>query len=161
MLAVYLWIVGQLVFYATLTNLSKFQQHIPSASKLFFLAHIFGNICVAIFSNFVSFLSSLRYSSIVNVVLLVILILYPHSPYAPSVFFVFNFVATYTTQIMYLYIPQLFESQVRSTTVSYSKIPAKIILIFMPFLLGNSVPFLYSLFATLLGSTPIALYLLL
>lgn len=156
---IYLWIVNQLLFYNAVTNLEKMETQIRYATTLFFIAHIIANLCTGIFSNYLGIDKTIIYFSYLTVILLVILIFFPklHDYIGMLVFFLFNLFSRCLGQTVYLFIPTLFESQVRATAGSYTKIPAKIILVISPFFILN-VTYLYTFFALLVGFVPLILF---
>lgn len=164
LLSIYFWSVDQLLFYETLINLDKFEESIKHASNIFFLSHMIANIIIPILINYLglrSCLSKLSYLSLMSLILLVI-IKQSFDSYltTSSLFFIFNIVATGIGESIYILIPTLFESNIRSTACSYSKIPSKLILIVAPFFIFESTLSIYFIFIILIALIPVLLMLL-
>jgi MFS family permease len=163
-LAVYLWIVNQILFYSTLTNLVVFEEKIENSTLLYFISFILANVCVAIFSNVFGVKKLIIYSCYFMSVILVFLFLITDSGnnfvtyLLPFLFFVFNFISTAVGETIYLFIPELFDPKIRSSANCYSKIPAKFFLVLAPFILGNSIYRIYTAFLVLTATAPIAMY---
>lgn len=163
-LGVYLWIVNQILFYSTLTNLVVFEEKIENSTLLYFSSFIIANICVAIFSNVFGIKKLIIYSCHIMSIILLILFLITDCKknfvtyLLPSLFFIFNFISTAVGETIYLFIPELFDSKIRSSANCYSKIPAKFILVLAPFILGSSIYRIYICFLVLTATAPVAMY---
>jgi MFS family permease len=164
LLGIFLWIVNQVIFYCTLTNLSVLENSISNVSVLFFVSHILANLFVGIFSTFFGLKSSIYIFSWVTTAFLIGLIITYYNPPETIVlmilFFCFNFFGTFVGDAIYMFIPQLFEPNIRSTACSYAKVPAKILLVIAPFFLGQSPIILYYVFLILSVSAPIVMFFL-
>jgi MFS family permease len=164
-MAIYLWIVNQVLFYGTITNLNKFNMYIEHAYQTFFVTFIIGNILVGVFSNKLGLYNIVKYFSMLSIIPLIVLILYFMEyltldySFVFVLFITFEFFSIFLIQSIYNYIPSLFEPRIRSISSAYTKIPAKILLIIMPFILGNHIVVLTMAFAVLISAAPIISYL--
>ena len=159
-LSIFLWIVNQLTFYCTLTNLDRFEEIIDNSFSLFFISNILANVIVIILSNVIEVKNSILFFSIITCINIVILLIISNdSLMLPTCFFLYNLFATIVIESIYLFIPELFQANIRSTAVSYSKIPAKLMLVIAPFIFGQSIQILYLFFLFLMASVPLLFYI--
>jgi hypothetical protein len=165
LLSIYLWILNQVTFYLTLTNLDKFNAYFTNAYQVFFIAHISSNILVGSFTHLIGLYATVKYvtlitSSFLVIMILVILDVITLNLYVNYfVFYMFSLMSSFVGESIYLYIPQLFPSKIRSTSASYTKIPAKIFLAICPLILGGDIIVLCLTFAGLSGLAPLVIYL--
>jgi hypothetical protein len=165
MLSIYLWILNQVTFYLTLTNLDKFNMYFDNAYQVFFIAHITSNVLVGSFTHLIGLYNTIKYVTMVTSCFLLIMILVIvdvislHVYLKYSVFFMFSLLSSFVGESIYLYVPQLFPSKLRSTSSSYTKIPAKIFLALCPLILGNNILVLCFTFAVLAGFSPFVVFI--
>ncbi len=155
-LSVFLWIVNQIIFYGCITNLDQFGIVIEGAYKLFFIANIISNILVGMFSSRIGLYNVVKYFSWINTVFIIILYLNPFNLLTMQIiFFLFGIIGNFIGETIYLHIPQLFPANIRSTSVSYSKIPSKLLLMISPFVFRADLSYLYYIFIFLTTLSPI------
>jgi hypothetical protein len=159
-LSIFLWIVNQIVFYGCITNLDQFGLIIENAYKLFFTANIISNLLVGAFSSRIGLYNIVKYISWVNTILLIILYLNPFDMFTMQIiFFLFALVGNFIGETIYLHIPELFPANIRSTSVAYSKIPSKVLLIISPFIFRAGLQYVYYIFIFLTALSPIIIQL--
>jgi len=162
LVAMWLWTMNQLMYYNTLLNLEKFKDDFENAPRIFFISYIISNLVAGVFANnfnrktliivgsvctwvSILFIYYIKYFSINNAVL----------KYFSFAFF--NIVFCFTGSISYIYIPELFPSNIKNTCVSYAKIPARLLLIITPFLF-DSVNVMYFVYFVMNFVIPALLY---
>ena len=159
-LSLYLWIVIQLIYYCTLTNLDKFQESINNSFLLFFTSYTLSNLFIAFFGEKIGIKESIIIFSFLTEISLIFLIIYGKDKNLSQIFFfLFNFVENVFLENVYLFLPDLFEANVRSTSLSWTKIPAKFLLIIAPFFIGNNMDSLFKFFLFLVGPVPIVVFI--
>jgi hypothetical protein len=163
--ALYLWLVNQIMFYSILINLDVFGKHIEGAYRSFFICFIFSNILVGLISGKLGFRNILLYVPLLIPVTLIFLILNFTNIIELSasteyfIFVTFEFITIFLIESIYIYIPQLFPANIRSISVAYTKIPAKLILILSPFLIGSNVVVMCYVFAILTLILPVLTFI--
>jgi hypothetical protein len=159
-LSIFLWIVNQIIFYCCITNLDLFGIVINGAYKLFFIANIISNILVGIFSSRIGLNNVVKYISWVTTLLLILLYLNPFNMLTMQIiFFMFGLVGNFVGETIYLHIPELFPANIRSTSVAYSKIPSKVLLIVSPFIFRAALNYIYYIFIFLTALSPVIIHI--
>jgi MFS family permease len=165
LLSLYLWILNQVTFYLSLTNLYKFNTYFEDAYQIFFIAHITSNVLVGSLTQKVGLYNTVTYVSMLTSIFLIAMVLIVsdavHSGpmFNRFVFFMFSLLSSFVGESIYLYIPQLFPPNIRSTSSSYSKIPAKLLLVLCPLIIGGSMLTMLLMFTALAGFAPLVVYL--
>ena len=131
----YLWFMGQTLFYMIILNLDTIQDKIPYSIYVFYIADILSNLVTVVVSHLYGRKFSLRYGSILTSISCIILyFIFDNKAglYGTVIFFFFSFFACLSGNTVYLYVQELFETNVVATASSYSKLPSKFFLIIIP-----------------------------
>lgn len=156
-IACLLWVIGQLTFYGLIINLNSFNETLEYASLLSYIVYIVACLFSPPINIWLGRRGTLIYGAILSVIFNAVIfylkdITYLYINFAAYLLFFYIVGSTF-----YIYIPELFPTYVRSTAVSYSKIPSKLVLIVFPFLLKDATTVLVLNF-TLMLMIPFVLY---
>lgn len=135
LICTYLWFMNQIIFYMVILNLDTIHRKIPYSMYIFYIADIFSNISTAVISHEYGRKFSLNVGSILTSIFsLLIYFIYDKNVgiIGTIFFFWFAYFACFCGNTVYLYVQELFDANVVVTGSTYSKMPAKFILIIMP-----------------------------
>ena len=139
-ISVYLWFFNQIIFYSLLLNLDIINKKIPFSTEIFFCVNIIANASSGFISNSYGRKPTMQLSAIISCIFSFIIYFIfeiDNFIYLKSVvFFLFTLFNFICASAVYFYVQELFESNVLTTAVAYSKIPSKMVLILFPFVLN-------------------------
>ena len=142
LIAVYLWIFNQVIFYLLLLNLDMLENHIPYSIEIFFICNILSNLFSQELSKMFGRKHILQVSSCFSGIFSFTIYYNFNGELAiwnSCIFFFFIITNFICGSCVYKYVELLFDS--KSPYVFYSKLPSKLFLIFIPFLKVENDPF--------------------
>jgi hypothetical protein len=147
LICTYLWFMNQIIFYMVVLNLDKIHSKIPYSIYIFYIADIFSNVSTAVISHQFGRKFSMTTGSILtSICSLLIYYIYDKDAgiIGTTFFFLFAYFACLCGNTVYLYVQELFDAKVVATGSTYSKMPAKFILMIVPLIVRcNSTMFLF------------------
>jgi hypothetical protein len=139
-LSLYLWVCNQLLYYTCITNLDKIDTYVSFSFEIFFYTQILSTIILIFIYEYITPIKVIYLSSILNSLNLLMLFLLNNSGIGRIIIFGFySILFNLTIQSIYIFIPQLFQANIRASAVSYTKFPAKLLLIITPFIWGTNI----------------------
>jgi MFS family permease len=143
--SLYLWITNQLIYYQTFINLNRFEYYIDHASLVFYPTFIAGSLIAMFISNLLNrktviiFTSFGAFCCVASIYFLGVT-----GIYSTILFGLFNIFIYTQSNIAYIFIPELFKNEVRSTAVSYSKLPAMLMMFFVSYFFTSIMRILFA-----------------
>jgi MFS family permease len=152
-IVVYIYCVVQLVFYGVLLNIEKFAENVLLFSILLYSSEISAEFISGIFSQKYGRIPVLKYSFYISGFSFLMFELLTQHP-TIRYFFCFwgNFGISSAFNVMTIYIAEVFDVKIRSTAVSYAKIPSQFVVIFSPYIISR-LPYPFVNFFILLCSS--------
>ena len=152
-ISIYFWIFNQIPFYSLLLNLDTVDRIIPYAIEIFFCSDMIGNALTGYFSNIYGRKPIMLLGSGISAITslsLFFYVKYEFKQFGSLLFTIMVFFRFLAGNTVYFYVQELFEPNIVTTAVSYSKIPSKILMIFVPLLIdANKSLFLFLFVITL------------
>ncbi len=160
-LSLYLWICNQILYYTCITNLDKIDNYVSYSFEIFFYTQILSTIILVFVYEYITPIKLIYFSSILNTLNLLMLIFFKNSQLGRIIIFEFyTILFNLTNQSIYIFIPQLFQANIRASAVTYTKFPAKLLLIITPFIWGTNITLPIFTLIILNTGIPIMLYYL-
>ena len=132
---IYFWVFNQIPFYALLLNLDTINKLIPMAIEIFFSMDIVGNVLVGILSNTYGRKPTMFIGAVISGITALTLffcIRYEFNHFNSMLFLIMTFFKFISGNCVYFYVQELFEPNIVTTAVSYSKLPSKLVIILVP-----------------------------
>ncbi len=160
-LSIFLWSVNHILYYSVITNLDRIENYINYSFEVYFFTQMFSNLFLAFVVKLVIPKNIIYTAAICNLINIFFGFMYSENTLVlVFIFFVFTFLSGMINQSIYLFIPELFEAKIRSTCVSYTKFPAKIILMITPFIWGTNMAYLVIGFFIFIFLVPFLMFFL-
>jgi len=136
-IAVWLWTMNHTIYYQTLLNLQKFKEYYNEAPTIFFTSCIVSSFVSGVFANYFGRKVIINIGAMFTSISLIFLYYYENDKenyYSYVAFISFNFFFSFTGNFIEMFIPEMFPPNIKNTCVSYAKLPARILLIVLPFI---------------------------